>query len=77
MTKTAFPQDAWDKLYALLQEARTDQNLRHILQTQPPAVVRNELEARFELTADELTDLISEFENIADRNSLQWWSPIH
>jgi hypothetical protein len=75
--KTEFPQKAWDKLYELLQAARIDPDLRHILQTEPPAVVRDELQRRFDLTADELTDLISEFENIADRNSLQWWSPIH
>lgn len=75
--KKDFPQDAWDKLYELLQTARTDSGLRQILQTQPPDVVRNELRERFGFTADDLTDLLSEFENIADRNSLQWWSPIH
>ncbi len=77
MMKSEFPQDAWDKLHALLQDARTDPDLRRILQTEPPAVVRDVLKERFQITADELTDLISEFENIADRNSLQWWSPIH
>ena len=75
--KTEFPQEAWDKLHELLQAARDDDELKRILQTEPPAVVRNELFNRFNLTADELTDLVSEFENIADRNSLQWWSPIH
>ena len=77
MMKTDFPQDAWEKLHELLLEARTDEELRSILQTEPPAVVRDVLQERFELSADELTNLISEFENIADRNSLQWWSPIH
>lgn len=77
MMKTEFPQDAWEKLHELLLAARTDEELRRILQTEPPAVVRDVLQERFKLSADELTNLISEFENIADRNSLQWWSPIH
>jgi hypothetical protein len=77
MMKTEFPQGAWDKLRELLQAARTDEELRRILQTEPPAVVRDVLKDRFQITADEVTDLVSEFENIADRNSLQWWSPIH
>jgi PHD/YefM family antitoxin component YafN of YafNO toxin-antitoxin module len=77
MMNTEFPQEAWDKLHELLQAARTDQELRRVLQTAPPAVVRDVLKERFQFTADELTDLVSEVENIADRNSLQWWSPIH
>ncbi|OGO15123.1 MAG: hypothetical protein A2Z14_18035 [Chloroflexi bacterium RBG_16_48_8] len=77
MMKTEFPQEAWDKLHQLLHAARVDEELQRILQTEPPAVVRDVLKERFDITADGLTDLISEFENIADRNSLQWWSPIH
>ena len=77
MAKRPFPQEAWDKLYELLQEARINSTLRDILQKGPPDAVRNKLRDDFGITADELTDLIAEFENVADRNSLQWWSPIH
>ena len=77
MMKTDFPHWDRDKQHHLLHAARVDEELQRILQTEPPAVVRDVLKERFDITADGLTDLISEFENIADRNSLQWWSPIH
>lgn len=74
--RQSFPPAAWDRLRTLLDAAKEDQELSHALRTKPPAEVRDILRERFGLTADDVTDLVSEFENIADRNSLQWWSPL-
>jgi hypothetical protein len=75
-TQTPFPQEAWDKLRTLLDAAKANPTLSTQLRTSSPAEVRDILRAQFHLSADDVTDLVSQFENIADRNSLQWWSPL-
>jgi len=71
-----FTSTAWDRLRVLLDRAKENPQLSERLRTSPPSDVRNILRDEFGLTADDVTDLISEFEYIADRNSLQWWSPL-
>jgi hypothetical protein len=68
---------SWERLRALLDKAKVDEGLSERLKTSPPSVVRDILRDQFDLSADDVTDLITEFESIADRNSLRWWSPIH
>lgn len=67
----------WERLRRLLDKAKADEGLSERLKTSPPSKVRDILRDEFDLSADDVTDLITEFENIADRNSLRWWSPIH
>jgi hypothetical protein len=74
--KKEFAPTAWERLRVLLDAAKEDPRLSERLRTSPPSEVRNILRDDFGLTADNVTDLISEFEYIADRNSLQWWSPL-
>ncbi len=77
MEEGKFAAKPWERLRVLLDEAKKDRDLSNQLKTSPPSVVRDILRDRFGLSADDVTDLITEFESIADRNSLRWWSPIH
>jgi hypothetical protein len=77
MEEGKFAETQWGRLRDLLDKARDEPELSEQLKTSPPSVVRDILRERFGLSADDVADLITEFENIADRNSLKWWSPIH
>ncbi len=74
--RSEFPTEAWERLRTLIEAAKTNPELSQQLRTAPPAQVRDILRDQFKLTADDVTDLVSQFEFIADRNSLQWWSPL-
>lgn len=66
----------WDKLMKLIEEAKRDPDLSVILRTGKPNEVTTVLQERVGLTMDDLGEIFTDLELIADRNSLQWWSPL-
>jgi len=70
--------DAWDKLRDLIEAAKEPSStLSQTLRTASPAEVAEILETTFQITGRDMAELMSDLELIADRNSLNWWSPIH
>ncbi|GMR09628.1 MAG: hypothetical protein BMS9Abin28_0447 [Anaerolineae bacterium] len=67
---------SWEKLRDVLDDAKRNDEVSTILRTASPSEVRDLLLKKYDLSADEVTDLITEFERIADRNSVGFWSPI-
>ncbi len=67
----------WDKLLRLIELAKADDAVSHVLRHGSPAEVVKVLQAdpiRFSM--DEIGEIFSDLEYIADRNSLAYWSPL-
>ena len=73
---TKMEREAWEKLLRLIQEAKEDPQLSAILRSGKPKEVTAALQERVDLTMDDLGEIFTDLEYIADRNSLQWWSPL-
>lgn len=67
---------SWEKLLHLIDEAKGDPELSAVLRSGKPNEVTAALQARANLTMDDLGEIFTDLEYIADRNSLQWWSPL-
>ena len=65
----------WDKLVALIVEARDSAELRRTLQTHPPHEVTAALQQR-DISMDDLGAIFTDLELISDRNSGRFWSPL-
>jgi hypothetical protein len=67
---------SWEKLLHLIELAKSEPELSAILRSGKPNEVTAALQARADLTMDDLGEIFTDLEYIADRNSLQWWSPL-
>ena len=65
----------WDNLIRLIDKAKEDEALSEMLRTGTPADVTRVLQEAG-LSMDDLGEIFTDLAYIADRNSLQWWSPL-
>jgi len=65
----------WDNLIRLIDKAKEDEALSEMLRTGTPADVTRVLQEAG-LSMDDLGEIFTDLGYIADRNSLQWWSPL-
>lgn len=65
----------WNNLISLIERAKEDEGLSNTLRRGTPADVTRALQEAG-LSMDDLGDIFTDLEYIADRNSLQWWSPL-
>jgi hypothetical protein len=68
--------ESWEKLLSLIEQAKGDRELSEVLRSGKPNEVTTVLQERAGLTMDDLGEIFTDLEYIADRNSLQWWSPL-
>jgi hypothetical protein len=66
----------WEKLLKLIEDAKEYPEVSKTLRTGNPKEVTTLLQERADLTMDDLGEIFTDLEFIADRNSLQWWSPL-
>lgn len=71
----AYESEHWQTFLSLIDEARDNEDLRKTLQTGSPAEVTKTL-AEFGLGMEKIGEIFSDLELVADRNSLQYWSPL-
>lgn len=67
--------DHWNKLQELINAAKEDDSLSERLRTGTPTEVSTAIQ-EYGLTMDDLGAIFTDLEVIADRNSIQWWSPL-
>lgn len=65
----------WEKLINLIDIAKEDSALSETLRTGSPSDVTHTLQ-EYGVSMDDLGEIFTDLEYIADRNSLQWWSPL-
>lgn len=65
----------WDNLISLIDKAKEDRALSETLRTGTPADVTRVLQEAG-LSMDDLGEIFTDLGYIADRSSLQWWSPL-
>jgi hypothetical protein len=68
-------QASWDKLLALIEKAKLDDDLSDSLRHGTPSQVATILDGEG-LSMIDLGLIFDDLGVIADRNSLQWWSPL-
>jgi len=66
----------WEKLLKLIEDAKEHPEVSKTLRSGRPNEVTALLQERADLTMDDLGEIFTDLEYIADRNSLQWWSPL-
>jgi len=66
----------WEKLLKLIEDAKEHPEVSKTLRSGNPKEVTTLLQERADLTMDDLGEIFTDLEFIADRNSLQWWSPL-
>ena len=66
----------WQKLVDLIEKAKHDPDLGEAMRHGKPSQVAEILQAEVDMSMDELALLFDDLEHIADRNSLQYWSPL-
>ena len=65
----------WERLVALIEQAKTDEALRKTLKKGTPSEVTTALQEAG-IGMDDLGLIFEDLEVIADRNSLRYWSPL-
>jgi hypothetical protein len=67
--------DHWGNLLKLIEMAKENRELSETLRTGTPKDVTSALQEAG-VSMDDLGEIFTDLEYIADRNSLQWWSPL-
>ncbi|MCH7588957.1 MAG: hypothetical protein IIC78_13140 [Chloroflexi bacterium] len=65
----------WDNLISLIEKAKKNRALSETLRTGTPREVTRVLQEAG-LSMDDLGEIFTDLGYIADRSSLQWWSPL-
>ena len=68
--------ESWDKLLLLIEKAKEDRELSEKLKHGTPSEVTAILKNEGGLSMTDLGLIFDDLGFIADRNSLQWWSPL-
>ncbi|NIM96352.1 MAG: hypothetical protein GTO18_21855 [Anaerolineales bacterium] len=66
----------WDKLMGLIDLAKADPEISEKLRHGKPSEVAQIIESQAGMSMEDLGLIFDDLEYIADRNSIQWWSPL-